>query len=41
MNPAVTITLNQIIKNKNMIAYFVGQFIGAFAAAILGNSFNI
>ncbi len=36
MNPAVTITLNQVVKNKNMPAYFIGQFIGAFAAAILG-----
>jgi glycerol uptake facilitator-like aquaporin len=37
MNPAVTITLNQITKNKNIIPYFLGQFIGAFLAAILGN----
>lgn len=35
MNPAVTIALNQINKNKNIIAYFSGQFIGAFIAAIL------
>jgi glycerol uptake facilitator-like aquaporin len=37
MNPAVTLTLNQITKNKNIIAYFSGQFIGAFSATILGN----
>lgn len=36
MNPAVTITLNQIKKNKNMIAYFVAQFFGSFVASILG-----
>jgi glycerol uptake facilitator-like aquaporin len=37
MNPGTTVAFHLLKKNKNMIYYFIAQFLGASIAGFLGN----
>ena len=40
MNPSTTIAFHLLKRNKNMVYYFIGQFLGATIAILLGTYFD-